>query len=153
VAHAQAAVVIGKPALDIFNFLADGTNNTKWRSDIVSVKQLTPGPIGLGTQFSQIRKGPMNRDLKADYEITVFEPGQIIGFRVIAGHPRPEGRFMFGGEGNETSVQFDLQLPPKSFLQQFMDKKMQKTLELEVQSIHNLSSALGGPPVQTNDGQ
>lgn len=141
-AHAQAAVVLNKPLVEVFGFLADGSNNPKWRKSVLDIQQITAGPVGLGTQFKQHLKGPFGRKIKGDYEITVFEPNQLIAFKVIAGPARPEGRFIFTGDGEVTSVQFDLQLPPQSFLEKVIDKKVQKTMDQEVQTITNLKTVL-----------
>lgn len=141
-AHAQASVTINKPANIVFDFLADGTNNPKWRPSVTEIQKITSGPIGLGTRFKQRMKGPLGRTIAGDYEITVYEPGQILGFKVIAGPARPEGRFIFGGNAQNTSVLFDLQLPPKGFFQKLMDKTIQNTMDTEVQAITNIKTSL-----------
>lgn len=152
-AHAQAAINVFRPAQEVFNFLADGTNNPKWHPGILNVQKITNGEIGVGTRFAQTiqGKGRFNRPVRADYEITVFEPGQILGFKIIAGPLRAEGRYMIGSGDESTTVQFDLQLPPITLFQKFKDKHMQKSLEQDVQFIRNLPQLLGGTPPE--DGQ
>lgn len=141
-AHAQAAITVNRNTVDVFNFLADGMNNPKWRPNVTEIQKITDGPVGVGTKFRQRLKGPMGRTITHDYEITVFEPGQVLGFRVIAGPARPEGRFMLvGGEG-QTNVEFDLQQPPISFLQKFIDKMIQKKLDKEAAAIGNIKTLL-----------
>ncbi len=153
-AHAQAAVNVYRSAQEVFDFLADGTNNPKWHPGILNVQKVTDGDVGVGTRFAQTiqGKGRFSRPVRADYEITVFEPGQILGFKLTAGPLRAEGRYMIGSDEGTTTVQFDLQLPPITLFQKFKDKSMQKALEQDVLSIRNLPQLLGGTPPE-EDGQ
>lgn len=152
-AHAQAVVNVYRPAIEVFNFLADGTNNPKWHPGILNVQKITDGEISVGTRFVQTLqgKGRFNRPVRADYEITVFEPGQILGFKVIAGPLRAEGRYMIGSGEGTTTVQFDLQLPPITLFQKFKDQRMQKALEQDVVFIKNLPQLLVGTPPEERE--
>jgi hypothetical protein len=44
-------------------------------------------------RYEQGVKGPFIQCVPADYEIAVYEPNRLIGFRAIAGPVRPEGSY------------------------------------------------------------
>lgn len=87
--EATNTVTIARPASDVFAFLADGTNNPRWRSAVVEIS-LKSGK-GKGAIYQQSVKGPFGRRVPADYEKTDFVPHTRIAFRAIAGPVRPEG--------------------------------------------------------------
>lgn len=66
------AVIIRRPATDVFRFLADPTNIPSWNYAITSVELLTPGPAASGTRFRQHRRLPRPAD--EELEVTEFAP-------------------------------------------------------------------------------
>lgn len=39
--HAEHSVTINRPPQTVFDYLADGTNNRDWRSDVVEIHRTT----------------------------------------------------------------------------------------------------------------
>jgi Polyketide cyclase / dehydrase and lipid transport len=68
----QNTVTIRRPVQDVFGFLADFENLPTWNHAILQTKKTSPGPIGVGTTYRQIRSLP-SRSEEA-FEVTVFEP-------------------------------------------------------------------------------
>jgi uncharacterized protein YndB with AHSA1/START domain len=108
VPRAEQTLTINRPVGQVFDFIADGENNAKWRSGVVLARQTTPGPVGQGTVVKQEHKGPFGRRIAADYEITEYEPGTHLAFRVIAGPARPQGRYTFDEVDGATRLRFEL---------------------------------------------
>jgi uncharacterized protein YndB with AHSA1/START domain len=52
-AHAKNEVLIERPIADVFAYLADGENNTRWRSGILEVARTSEGN-GLGAAYRQV---------------------------------------------------------------------------------------------------
>ena len=87
--EATNTVEIARPPADVFEFLADGTNDRQWRADVLDIR-LKSG-AGQGAIYEQGVKGPFGRRIPADYEISDYERNRRIAFRAIAGPVRPEG--------------------------------------------------------------
>lgn len=93
-AHAENEITIDRPAAEVYDFLADGLNNTAWRSGVKDI-ELASGDAGqLGAVYSQTLTGPRGRPIQGDYRITVAEPGRLLAFNVVAGPARPHGDYI-----------------------------------------------------------
>jgi uncharacterized protein YndB with AHSA1/START domain len=68
----QNTVTIRRAIEDVFAFLADFENVPTWNYAIVETKKTSPGPVGVGTTYRQIRSMP-NRS-EEGFEVTAFEP-------------------------------------------------------------------------------
>jgi hypothetical protein len=68
----QNALTIQRPVEDVFAFLADFENIPTWNYAIVETRKTSPGPVGVGTTYRQLRSVPDRRE--EGFEVTVFEP-------------------------------------------------------------------------------
>jgi uncharacterized membrane protein len=140
-AHAENEVIINKPVQEVFSFLADGTNNTKWRPGVVSI-ELASGVSGqVGAQYRQVLKGPGSRNIDGDYKITVAKPNEELDFEVTAGPARPNGSYFFEAVENGTKLKFVLDYQPKG-LAMLMGPMITRTMKSEVANLANLKRLL-----------
>lgn len=65
-------VTIERPIEDVFAFLADFENVPTWNHAIEATTKTSPGAVGVGTVYHQIRSIPSRSE--EDFEVTVFEP-------------------------------------------------------------------------------
>src|SRR5205814_1648613 len=100
--QATYSVTIGRPAEEVFGFLADGEQCPKWRPGVLDIKRVSGQ--GVGERYAQGVRGPMGRRIQADYEVTVFEPSRRIEFQTVAGPARPHGRYDLEPIGGGTKV-------------------------------------------------
>ena len=56
--HFANRVTIRRPPSEVFAFLVDPANIPKWNYAIDSARQLSPGPVGVGTRIQQTRSVP-----------------------------------------------------------------------------------------------
>ena len=91
-AHADNRVTINRPINEVFAFLADGTNNPRWRPGVLEITR-TSASGGEGSTYRQVLSGPGGRRIDGDYEVTIYQPPHQLEFRVTAGPARPTGRF------------------------------------------------------------
>jgi hypothetical protein len=56
----------------VFAFLADFENVPTWNYAIVETKKTSPGPVGVGTTYRQLRSIPSRSE--EGFEVTVFKP-------------------------------------------------------------------------------
>jgi len=140
-AHAENMVTIATPIQHVFDFLADGTNNSRWRPGVIEVRSVANAGRA-GATYMQKLKGPGGRPIAGDYQIVAFEPPTQLAFRVTAGPARPEGTFRLAeaGPGN-TTVQFSLDVKVGGFMK-LMEPMIKKTMQSEVACLENLKQVL-----------
>jgi hypothetical protein len=87
----QNTLTIQRSTQDVFAFLANFENVPSWNHAIQQTTKTSPGPIGVGTTYRQIRSMP-TRSREA-FEVTVFDPsrrlvieGQIGPFQARLGY-------------------------------------------------------------------
>ena len=68
----ENTVAIRRAVEDVFAFLADFENIPSWNYAIVETKKTSPGPVGVGTTYRQLRSIPSRSE--EGFEVTVFEP-------------------------------------------------------------------------------
>lgn len=68
----QNTVTIRRPIEDVFGLLADFENIPTWNYAILQTSKTSPGPVGVGTTYRQIRSLPGRSE--EGFEVTVFEP-------------------------------------------------------------------------------
>jgi uncharacterized protein YndB with AHSA1/START domain len=137
--EATNSVVVRRPPADVFAFLADGENNSRWRPGVIDIRRKSGE--GKGTVYEQGVKGPFGRRVAADYEVTDFEPGRRLGFRAIAGPVRPEGSYELEEADGGTRVTFTLRLTPQGF-SRLMAPMVARTMRSEVDQLDRLREVL-----------
>jgi carbon monoxide dehydrogenase subunit G len=68
----ENTVTIRRPVGEVFAFLADFENVPAWNHAISETRKVSPGPVGVGTVYRQIRSVP--RRSEEGLEVTVLEP-------------------------------------------------------------------------------
>ena len=105
------SVEIARTPADVFAYLNDLERHGEWQSAIVSSKQDTPGPVGVGTRATDVRKIP-GGPRPFTYEITVHEPPSRVVFKGVNGPVRPEGTVtvepLDDGARSRVTIEFDL---------------------------------------------
>ena len=139
--HAEYSVTVGRPARDVFDYLADGTHNREWRSGVLDIERTTAS-TGEGAAYRQVLAGPGGRRIDGDYRITVFDPPRRLEFLVTAGPARPTGVFeLTDGTNQATVVRFALDLQPTGFMK-LMTPMIARQMRREVAQLENLKKAL-----------
>src|SRR5215211_2653965 len=73
----QNTVTIRRAIDDVFAFLADFENVPTWNYAIVETKKTSPGPVGGGTTYRQMR--PIPGRSEEGFKVTAFEPTSRLG--------------------------------------------------------------------------
>ena len=68
----ENTVTIRRAVEDVFAFLADFENIPTWNYAIVETKKTSPGPVGVGTAYRQLRSVPSRSE--EGFQVTAFEP-------------------------------------------------------------------------------
>ena len=139
--HAEHAVTIARPQKDVFDYLAEGTNNREWRAGVLEISR-TSDAGGQGATYRQVLAGPGGRRIDGDYRVTVFDPPRRLEFQVTAGPARPSGVFELSEtEGPATRVRFTLDVTPTG-LMKLMTPMISRQMQREVAQLDNLKSIL-----------
>ena len=104
-------VLIDRPVKDVFAFVANPNNMSKWNSAVVSLEQVTPGAVGVGTKFKTVGE-MMGRRIEGDMQVTAYEPDTKCGFQVQAGPMQVNLTMTFKTVGTGTKVSLNAQGNP-----------------------------------------
>lgn len=78
---------IERPQQEVFDFMADPANDTKWRDSAVSAEWESEGPIQVGSKVKTVDK-LMGREIESTAEVTAYDPPHKFGQKTIGG-PMP----------------------------------------------------------------
>ena len=98
----QNMLTIQRPVEDVFAFLADFENIPTWNYAIVETKKTSPGPVGVGTTYRQVRSIP-NRSQEG-FEVTVFEPASRLEVHGDIGPFTATIRYLLAPVGDGTQL-------------------------------------------------
>ena len=104
-------ILIDRPVKDVFAFVANPNNMSKWNSAVVSLEQVMPGAVGVGTKFKSIGE-MMGRRIEGEMQITAYEPDTKCGFQVTAGPMQVNITMSFKTVGTGTKVSLNAQGNP-----------------------------------------
>jgi carbon monoxide dehydrogenase subunit G len=107
-------ILIDRPVKDVFAFVADPNNMPKWNSAVVSLEQITPGDVGVGTKFKSVGE-MMGRRIEGEMQVTAYEPDTKCGFQVNAGPMQVDITLSFKTVGTGTKVSLNAQGNPAGF--------------------------------------
>lgn len=138
---AANVTTIPRPVDQVFAFVADGENATRWRPGVLDVTHVSG--TGLGAVYKQGVKGPGGRRIDADYVITAFEPNRRIAFQATAGPVRPKGEYLFEDLGASTRVTMTLSAELSGWKKLLMGGAVQSTMDSEVKTIESIGAQLG----------
>ena len=99
----EASIMIERPVVNVFEFVADGENGSKWNSAVLDVKKISEGPVGVGTQYWMARQLG-NRRVENSYEVIEFEPNKKLSIKTRSGPTPFEYRYVFEGVEKRTSL-------------------------------------------------
>jgi hypothetical protein len=68
----ENTVTISRPRAEVFGYLAELENLPRWNYAIAATRKLDPGPVTVGTRYSQLRTVPARRE--ETFEVAEYEP-------------------------------------------------------------------------------
>ena len=105
------SALIDKPVKDVFTFVANPNNMSKWNSAVVSIQQVTPGAVGVGTKFKNIGEA-LGRRIEGEMQVTAYEPDSKCGFQLQAGPMQMNLTISFKTVGTGTKLSLNAQGNP-----------------------------------------
>ncbi len=96
----ENTIRIDRPIDEVFAFLSDFENISKWNYYVLEVRQLSESPTGTGTTYHQVRKTDQQ-----DFRIIEFEPNHTVAVKTLPqSSPSFERRFTLYEEGDTTRI-------------------------------------------------
>jgi carbon monoxide dehydrogenase subunit G len=104
-------ILIDRPVQDVFAFVSNLNNMPKWNAAVVSLQQVTPGPIGVGSKFKSVGE-MMGRRIEGEVQVTAYEPDSKTGIQMHAGPVQVNLTITFKTVGTGTKVSLNAQGNP-----------------------------------------
>jgi carbon monoxide dehydrogenase subunit G len=105
------STLVDRPMKDVFAFVSDLNNMSKWNSAVVSLQQITPGAVNVGTKFKSVGE-MMGRRLEGEVVVTTYEPDTKTGFQMQAGPVQMNITISFKPVGTGTKISLNAQGNP-----------------------------------------
>ena len=136
----EKSVMINKPVADVFDFVSNNDNTTKWQGGVEAVIPEGP-PNVVGSRYTEVRKF-MGQEMKSTLEITAFEQNARWAARVIKGPVPYEVTATFedhGGGGTKMTTRVEGE--PKGFFkiaEGMLKGQLEKSLEEDGQRLKGI---------------
>jgi hypothetical protein len=107
-------IFVNAPVEEVFDFVADERNEPLYNANMLRAEKLTPGPVGIGTQFAAVMRGRGRTALTI--ECTGFNRPQALASLSRTAGMEIEGQLTFVPEGNGTRLRWVWRLHPQGAL-------------------------------------
>ena len=133
--------LIDRPIKDVFAFVANPNNMSKWNSAVVSLEQITPGEVGAGTKFKSVGE-MMGRRIEGEMQITAYEPDTKCSFQMNAGPMQVNINLTFKTVGTGTKISFNAQGNPAGIFKLAEGAMQGRVKAMMEENLARLKSAL-----------
>ena len=93
-------VTIDRPVSEVFDFVAESSNEPKWDIDVQEVVQPTQGPLTEGTTYEWVLKFLGTKRIAG--KVTAFESNRLIELTTYEGAVLPKITHTFKADGDRT---------------------------------------------------
>lgn len=130
------SIIIACPRDDVFNFVTDFRNDTKWWKPVIRTEKITPGEMAVGTVFKQYSK-VMFITIENNLTVTEWNPTEYVGY--INESPQLAYTLRYDFEAVEGGTRFSLiaELEMKGMLRLLKPITM-RTLHKQLQEYFDL---------------
>lgn len=107
----ELTTLIDKPVKDVFTFVANPNNMSKWNSAVVSIEQITAGEVGVGTKFKTVGEA-LGRRIEGEMQVESYEPDSKCSFQLQAGPMQMNLTMTFKTVGTGAKLNLNVQGNP-----------------------------------------
>jgi carbon monoxide dehydrogenase subunit G len=136
----EKSVLINRPQQEVFGFVTDLSNDSKWQSGIESVERTSDGPIGAGSTWRYKLKF-LGREVEAEIEMTGYEPPNQARVKSIGGPVPMENTYTFESKDGGTQMTFSGQAEIGGFFKMaegLVGKQLEKQMEADAAGLKKL---------------
>lgn len=110
----EKSVIIKKPVAEVFAYVQNNENSTKWQSGVVSM-QMDEGPDNVvGSRYTEVRKF-LGKEMRTTMEITAFTENVKWAAKVIKGQVLYEVTMTYAAVPEGTKITTVVEGEPKGF--------------------------------------
>jgi hypothetical protein len=102
VVRASGTSIVERRVGDVFAYLTDVTNQVSWQAGELFVDPLTPPPLGIGSQFLEVKQ-QLGRRFESVVEVVGYEPPFRLTCKVVKGPVPYEIDYRLSGAGDEAT--------------------------------------------------
>jgi uncharacterized protein YndB with AHSA1/START domain len=136
----EKSVLIDKPLAEVFDFVTNNDNSTKWQGGVEAVIPDGP-PNVVGSRYTEVRKF-MGQEMRSTLEITGFEPNARWAAKVIKGPVPYEVTATFeDASGGGTKMTTRVEGEPKGFFkiaEGMVKGQLEKSIEEDGQRLKKI---------------
>jgi len=136
--HDVASIEIDCSIDEVFNFISDARNRTKYDPDLIEVRQSPEWPVSVGTRIVEVRRA-MGVTREMVTEVSDLKPNQLIGFRTLKGDPSNAfGSYHMASVPEGTRLTLDFTLDSKGLMklaQPFIKGKLKRDTAIGLSNI------------------
>lgn len=136
---AESSIVINKPLAEVFAFVTNHDNTTKWQNGVDAVIPDGP-PNVVGSKYTEVRKF-MGQEMKSVMEITAFEQDSKWAAKVLKGPVPFTVTAAFTAEGSATKMDTTVEGEPKGFFKiagGMLESQLTKSLQEDAESLKKI---------------
>jgi carbon monoxide dehydrogenase subunit G len=86
------SVMVNRPVEEVWDFIGNFENTTRWSRGVLEARQTSDGPLGVGSTLQAVVKA-FGRRRTADYLVTEYEPNHGFAFEVTSGPMTSRARY------------------------------------------------------------
>jgi hypothetical protein len=117
-AHVNGSMTICRPLETVFDYAADQTNEPTYNPQMIASKQVSQGPVGVGTHFrATVLAG--RRPLELDIEVTEYDRPTRFGTHTVMSSADITGVLTFRPSGADTRMSWSWDIRPKGMARFF----------------------------------
>lgn len=106
----EQSIIIDRPVEEVFAYRSALQQTAEWQRDVIATDLLTEGPIGLGTQGTERRRGQGDVALEWELEITEFELNRVLGIVSRCGDVQVHEHDVFAPDEGNTRYTTNLEM-------------------------------------------
>ena len=140
----ENAITIRQTPEEVFAFLADLENIPRWNYAIVETRKTSPGPVGVGSTYVQVRTVP--RHAEEVLEVTGHDPPHYLAVRGTLGPFAAELAYDIESDGRHTRVVNRVGLRSRGMLGFLGRAATGRIREAVAENLRKLKTILEGSP-------
>jgi carbon monoxide dehydrogenase subunit G len=97
------SVTVNRPVAEVWDFISNFENTTRWSRGVLEARQTSHGPLGVGSTLQTVVKA-FGRRRTADYLVTEYQPNHAFAFKVTSGPISSRARYSVEPAGAGTRL-------------------------------------------------
>lgn len=130
----ERSVLIERPVEDVFSFVSNFENESKWCEEVVRTQKTSEGPIGVASTFTDHVEF-MGRTIESSYEVVAYEPNRAVTIKTSSGPVPFVATYSFDGADGVTKLAILAEAEPGGFfrlatpiIRRQLDKQWERNL-------------------------